>query len=48
VPEDVFDRIIGVQILRLRRSWRAIGARQASFETERGVGYVFALRIEPL
>jgi two-component system, OmpR family, response regulator len=45
--EDVFDRSIDVQILRLRRKLEADSSAPRIIETERGVGYVFALPVEP-
>ena len=48
VHEDVFDRSIDVQILRLRRRLEADPARPRIIQTERGVGYTFALPVEPL
>jgi len=47
VHEDVFDRSIDVQILRLRRKLEADSSAPRIIETERGVGYVFALPVEP-
>src|SRR6516225_5752170 len=46
VHEDVFDRSIDVQILRLRRKLEVDPATPAIILTERGVGYVFALPVE--
>jgi two-component system OmpR family response regulator len=46
VHEDVFDRSIDVQILRLRRKLEADPSAPAIIQTERGVGYVFALPVE--
>jgi DNA-binding response OmpR family regulator len=46
VHEDVFDRSIDVQILRLRRKLEVNPAAPAIIQTERGVGYVFALPVE--
>jgi DNA-binding response OmpR family regulator len=43
--EDVFDRSIDVQILRLRRKLEANPNRPAIIRTERGVGYVFELPV---
>ena len=46
--EDIFDRSVDVQVLRLRRKLEVNpGARQV-IQTERGVGYVFVLPVEPL
>ena len=47
VHEDVFDRSIDVQILRLRRKLEADPSAPRIIQTERGVGYVFALPVEP-
>jgi len=46
VHEDVFDRSIDVQILRLRRKLEADSSAPRIIQTERGVGYVFALPVE--
>jgi DNA-binding response OmpR family regulator len=48
VHEDVFDRSIDVQILRLRRKLEADPSLPRVIRTERGVGYVFALAVETL
>jgi two-component system, OmpR family, response regulator len=48
VHEDVFDRSIDVQILRLRRKLEIDPSEPRILQTERGVGYVFALPIEAL
>jgi DNA-binding response OmpR family regulator len=48
VHEDVFDRSIDVQILRLRRKLEADPRLPRVIQTERGVGYVFALPVETL
>jgi DNA-binding response OmpR family regulator len=47
IHEDVFDRSIDVQILRLRRKLEADPSAPRIIETERGVGYVFALPVTP-
>ena len=44
--EDVFDRSIDVQVLRLRRKLEADPGAPRIIQTERGVGYVFALPVE--
>ncbi|MEC9433750.1 MAG: response regulator [Pseudomonadota bacterium] len=44
--EDVFDRSIDVQVLRLRRKLEADPSAPALIRTERGVGYVFAVEAE--
>jgi two-component system, OmpR family, response regulator len=46
VHEDVFDRSIDVQILRLRRKLEADASQPRVIETERGVGYIFTLSVE--
>jgi DNA-binding response OmpR family regulator len=48
VHEDVFDRSIDVQILRLRRKLETDPSAPSIIQTERGVGYVFTLPVEPL
>jgi two-component system OmpR family response regulator len=48
IHEDVFDRSIDVQILRLRRKLEADPSAPRIIQTERGVGYVFVLPVEPL
>jgi len=48
VHEDVFDRSIDVQVLRLRRKLEIDSSAPRVIQTERGVGYVFALPVEPL
>jgi DNA-binding response OmpR family regulator len=45
--EDIFDRSIDVQILRLRRKLETARRAPRVILTERGVGYVFALPVEP-
>jgi two-component system, OmpR family, response regulator len=46
VHEDVFDRSIDVQILRLRRKLERDPSAPRVIQTERGVGYVFAVSVE--
>jgi two-component system, OmpR family, response regulator len=46
VHEDVFDRSIDVQILRLRRRLERDPSAPRVIKTERGVGYVFAVPVE--
>jgi two-component system, OmpR family, response regulator len=46
VHEDVFDRSIDVQILRLRRKLERDPSAPRVIQTERGVGYVFAISVE--
>ena len=48
VHEDVFDRSIDVQILRLRRKLEADPSAPRLIVTERGIGYVFAVPVERL
>jgi two-component system, OmpR family, response regulator len=48
VHEDVFDRSIDVQVLRLRRKLETDPSAPRVILTERGVGYVFALPVESL
>ncbi len=48
IHEDVFDRSIDVQVLRLRRKLETDPSAPRVILTERGVGYVFALPVEPL
>jgi DNA-binding response OmpR family regulator len=44
--EDIFDRSIDVQVLRLRRKLEADPKAPRVIRTERGVGYVFAIPVE--
>jgi DNA-binding response OmpR family regulator len=46
--EDVFDRSIDVQVLRLRRKLETDPSMPSVIRTERGVGYVFDLPVELL
>jgi len=46
VHEDVFDRSIDVQILRLRRKLETDPTAPQIIETVRGVGYVFRAQVE--
>ncbi len=46
IHEDVFDRSIDVQILRLRRKLESDPASPSIIETLRGVGYVFKAEVE--
>ena len=48
VHEDIFDRSIDVQILRLRRKLETDPSAPQIIQTERGVGYVFAVPVETL
>jgi two-component system, OmpR family, response regulator len=46
VHEDLFDRSIDVQILRLRRKLESDPSTPQIIRTERGVGYTFALPVQ--
>jgi two-component system OmpR family response regulator len=46
VHEDVFDRSIDVQVLRLRRKLEVDPSAPRAIQTERGVGYCFTLPVE--
>jgi two-component system OmpR family response regulator len=46
VHEDVFDRSIDVQVLRLRRKLEADPSAPQAIQTERGVGYRFSLPVQ--
>jgi two-component system, OmpR family, response regulator len=46
VHEDVFDRSIDVQVLRLRRKLETDPRAPRIIKTERGFGYIFALRVD--
>jgi two-component system, OmpR family, response regulator len=46
VHEDIFDRSIDVQVLRLRRKLEAQTNAPRIIRTERGVGYVFTVPVE--
>ncbi|HEY7843924.1 MAG TPA: response regulator [Bradyrhizobium sp.] len=46
IHEDVFDRSIDVQVLRLRRKLESDPASPSIIQTERGIGYIFALPVE--
>lgn len=48
IHEDVFDRSVDVQVLRLRRKLEADPSNPKMILTERGVGYVFTLPVEVL
>jgi two-component system, OmpR family, response regulator len=48
IHEDVFDRSIDVQVLRLRRKLETDPSTPSIIQTERGVGYIFSLPVEPL
>jgi len=46
IHEDIFDRSIDVQVLRLRRKLETDASAPRVIQTERGVGYVFTLTVE--
>jgi two-component system, OmpR family, response regulator len=46
VHEDIFDRSIDVQVLRLRRKLEADASSPQIIRTERGIGYVFTLPVK--
>ena len=46
IHEDIFDRSIDVQILRLRRKLEPDSSAPRIIQTKRGIGYVFALPVE--
>jgi len=46
--EEVFDRSIDIQILRLRRKLELNPSEPTLIKTERGLGYVFAARVDIL
>jgi two-component system OmpR family response regulator len=48
INEDIFDRSIDVQILRLRRKLERDPSAPRLIQTERGVGYTFALPVEQI
>jgi two-component system OmpR family response regulator len=45
--EDIFDRSIDVQVLRLRRKLAIDPSMPEVIKTVRGVGYDFAVPVEP-
>jgi DNA-binding response OmpR family regulator len=47
IHEDIFDRSIDVQVLRLRRKLETDPSAPRVIQTERGIGYVFAISVEP-
>jgi len=47
VHEDIFDRSIDVQVLRLRRKLERDPGSPRAIKTERGIGYVLDLPVEP-
>lgn len=46
IYEDILDRTIDVQVLRLRRKLEVDPRAPRTIQTKRGVGYVFALPVE--
>ncbi|MFM0283804.1 response regulator [Paraburkholderia sediminicola] len=46
--DDVYNRTVNTQILRLRRKLEADPAKPRYVCTERGVGYVFSVRVETI
>ncbi|MFD1951506.1 response regulator [Sphingomonas arantia] len=46
--EDIYDRSIDVQVLRLRRRLEVDPAEPKIIRTERGIGYVFQAKVERL
>ena len=47
VHDDIFDRSIDIQVLRLRRKLETDPSVPRIIQTERGIGYVFAASVEP-
>jgi two-component system, OmpR family, response regulator len=47
IHEDIFDRSIDVQVLRLRRKLEPNPSAPQIIKTERGLGYVFSPSVEP-
>ena len=45
--EDIFDRSIDVQVLRLRRKLEVDPTTPRVIQTERGIGYVFTIPVDP-
>src|SRR6202790_2902676 len=48
IHEDIFDRSIDVQVLRLQRKLETDPSASRVIQAERGVGYVFALPVQPV
>lgn len=46
--EDIFDRSIDVQVLRLRRKLEAVPGSARLIKTDRNFGYIFDAAVEPL
>lgn len=47
VHDDIYDRAIDAQVLRLRRKLELDPRVPRIIQTERGVGYIFAVSVEP-
>ena len=47
VHEDIFDRSVDVQVLRLRRKLEADANATRMIQTVHGIGYSFACPVEP-
>jgi DNA-binding response OmpR family regulator len=47
IHEDIFDRSIDVRVLRLRRKLERDPRAPRAIQTERGIGYLFTLPVEP-
>jgi DNA-binding response OmpR family regulator len=47
VHDDIYDRAIDAQVLRLRRKLELDPRAPRIIQTERGLGYMFALSVEP-
>jgi DNA-binding response OmpR family regulator len=47
IHEDIFDRSIDVQVMRLRRKLEIDPTAPRVIRTEHGIGYVFALLVDP-
>jgi DNA-binding response OmpR family regulator len=46
--EDIFDRSIDVQVLRLRRKLESVAGQSPLIRTDRNFGYIFDAAVEPL
>ena len=47
IHEDIFDRSIDIQVMRLRRKLETDPSAPRIIKTERGIGYLFALPVDP-
>jgi DNA-binding response OmpR family regulator len=47
IHEDIFDRSIDIQVMRLRRKLETDPSAPRIINTERGIGYLFALPVDP-